>query len=253
MPPLPQMVQAMKLCLSGIDSRIGHIPFSVLEQSQYVLESFFYVDEKYMSYYLSRDIFILDSGAFTFLNSAKTSVNWDAYVAKYVDFINRYDIRFFFEMDIDKIVGLPKVEQYRSFIERETGKRCIPVWHKSRGLAYWHYLCRNYDYVAIGGIAIKDIPQKDHKYFREFTRIAKQWGAKVHGLGCTSADCEKHGFFSVDSSSWGAGGRFGQLHMFNGKRIEIIRPSGKRAKDYLQLDRHNFIEWCAYQRYLDKL
>lgn len=126
----------MKLCLSSIGSRIGHIPFSVLEQSRYVLESFFYIDEKYMGYYLSRDIFILDSGAFTFLNSAKTSVNWDAYVAKYVDFINRYDVRFFFEMDIDKIVGLPKVEQYRSFIERETGKRCIPVWHKSRGLDY---------------------------------------------------------------------------------------------------------------------
>lgn len=223
---------------------------STLNRCRYALESFYYIEERYMDFYKSRDLFILDSGAFTFLSNTKNTVDWDAYVRKYIDFINRHKIDLFFEMDIDKIVGLPKVEEYREIIERATGKRCIPVWHKSRGLDYWERLCREYDYVAIGGIAIKDIPRQHYQYFHEFLRIARKHRTKVHALGFSGRDVANYDFYSVDSSTWNSGARYGQFHYFDGRAIRLMRPEGKRGIASA-LDQHNFLEWCAFQRHLE--
>lgn len=38
----------------------------------------------------------------------KAAVNWDEYVEEYAEFIIKYDIKLFFELDIDAIVGLKK-------------------------------------------------------------------------------------------------------------------------------------------------
>ena len=224
-----------------------------IEKCFYALESFYYIKEWQIPYIHKFRSFLLDSGAFTFISNSKSTVDWKDYVRKYIDFINKYDIDLFFEMDIDAIVGLDKVEKFREIIEKYTGKRCIPVWHKSRGLQYWKDLCMEYDYVAMGGIAIKDIPQRDYKYFSEFIKLANDYHTKVHGLGFTGRTAQNYGFYSVDSTTWKSGRRFGQLHMFNGKRIEIIRPPGKRLINYKKADQHNFEEWIKYQRYLDSI
>ncbi len=59
----------------------------------------------------------------------------------------------FFELDIDRIVGLEKVEEFRRRIESKTGKQSIPVWHSNRGWQYFVNMCKEYNYVSIGGIA----------------------------------------------------------------------------------------------------
>ena len=56
-------------------------------------------------------MFLLDSGAFTFM-SGTNSPDFDQYIIKYIDFINRHDIKYFFELDIDSIVGYEKVKEY---------------------------------------------------------------------------------------------------------------------------------------------
>jgi hypothetical protein len=240
----------MRLFLASFcgDPGLKHI-----EKCLYALESFYYIEKWELPYIHRYKSFLLDSGAFTFLSNSKSAVNWDDYVRRYINFINRHDIQLFFEMDIDKIVGLRKVEEYRSIIEKSTGKRSIPVWHKSRGLQYWKDLCMEYDYVAIGGIAIKDIPQRNYKYFSEFIKIANRYHTKVHGLGFTGRMAPKYGFYSVDSTTWKSGRRFGQIHIFNGRSIEIVRPPGKRLINYKIADQHNFEEWIKYQRYLDHM
>lgn len=77
--------------------------------------------------------FLLDSGAFTFLSGAKKTVDWDSYLTKYAEFIRENGIERFFELDIDSVVGYKNVKNYRSKLERLTGKQAIPVWHKNRG------------------------------------------------------------------------------------------------------------------------
>ena len=47
---------------------------------------------------------------------------WDRYVDAYIDFINTWNVHHFFELDIDRIVGLEKVEEFRRRIESKTGK-----------------------------------------------------------------------------------------------------------------------------------
>ena len=65
-------------------------------------------------------MFLLDSGAFTFMNNSK-SVDFDLYLDKYIDFIIEKNIKYFFELDIDSIVGYKKVLQLRERLER----RCV--------------------------------------------------------------------------------------------------------------------------------
>src|SRR5690606_14097818 len=113
----------------------------------YVLESFFNVKPWVMDYIKNCKMFLLDSGAFSFMTRSNLRPDFDEYLKKYINFINKYNVQYFFELDIDSVVGLKKVEEYREILERETGKKCIPVWHKSRGKQYFIDMCKEYDYV----------------------------------------------------------------------------------------------------------
>ena len=55
---------------------------------KYVLESFYYIREWQLEYLHKWDMFLLDSGAFTFMNSCKGKVDFNDYLEKYIDFIN---------------------------------------------------------------------------------------------------------------------------------------------------------------------
>lgn len=200
--------------------------------------------------------FLLDSGAFTFIRNHKGErVDWDSYVDRYAEFINRNGVELFFELDIDAIVGIKKVEQLRGRLESATGKKSIPVFHKPRGKQYFIDMCDEYDYVAIGGIAKGlDTNPGDEKYFPWFVREAHRRGAKIHGLGFTpQKGLGKYGFDSVDSSSWTAGMRFGSMCYFDGAGIKSIpKPEGKRVGDYRKAAVHCFKEWIKYSDYLER-
>ena len=183
-----------------------------------ILESFYYADEWTEKAIPLLDKFLLDSGAFTFMSSSKTHVDWDVYLNRYIDFINRNNVKQFFELDIDSIVGYEKVKDLRRVLEKGTGKRCIPVWHKSRGLAEWHKMTEEYDYVAIGGIVSREIKPNEYKYFTPMLEIAKKNKCKVHGLGFTNLrGMEKYHFYSVDSTAWTTGNRFGAVYLTAGR------------------------------------
>jgi hypothetical protein len=97
--------------------------------------------------------FMLDSGAFSFLNQTKKNIGGlSTYIDNYISFINNNKIDLFFEMDIDGVIPLKEIETIREKIEGGTYKKCIPVWHKSRGIQYFKDMCDQYNYVAIGGL-----------------------------------------------------------------------------------------------------
>lgn len=242
----------MKVFLAATSSR--EAMSDELLEIPYLLESFYSLqNEKTLKRIIkhNKENFLLDSGAFTFM-SGTGKADFDEYLTKYIDFINKYDIKYFFELDVDSVVGYDKVKEYRKRLEKETGKKCIPVWHKSRGKDEFLKMCDEYDYVAIGGIVTKEITKDQYPFFTWFLNEAHKRGCKVHGLGFTATkELHKYHFDTVDSTNWLSGGRFGQLHTFNGRYIESKSYKNKRAV-YKAIDSHNLKEWVKFQRYAEK-
>lgn len=226
-----------------------------LYRPMYVLESFYYVKPWQTVEMQNWKSFLLDSGAFTFMQQAQRNgidINWNQYMQNYIDFIKTNKIQKYFELDIDSIVGYEAVKQMRHQLEIQTGHQCIPVWHRSRGLDEFKRLCQEYSYIAIGGFAIKTIMPREYPFVRKLIRLAARYDTKVHGLGFTPQNVLDYGFYSVDSSSWVAGGRYGGVYYFDGRRIRRVpTPKGKRSVDSKVRDEYSLQEWIKYQRYLD--
>lgn len=196
--------------------------------------------------------FMLDSGAFTFMNSGGTE-HWESYIERYADFITQNKIEKFFELDIDSIVGYDKVKEYRYRLERLTGRASIPVWHISRGWGEFVRMCEEYSYVAIGGIVTREILPRQYKYFPKFIKEAHKHKAQIHGLGFTNMEfLGRYHFDSVDSTAWTSGSRYANVYVFRDGRIrEISVRQGMRLSDYKSLDMLNFLEWVKFQKYAE--
>ncbi len=222
-----------------------------------ILESFYYLrkNEEFMALAKHFGSFLLDSGAFTFMTGAhKGAINWDEYVEDYARFINKHDIKLFFELDIDSVVGLQEVERLREKLEAMTGKKPIPVWHKNRGKEYFIQMCENYPYVALGGIVTKEIPrQKYEKGFPWFIKTAHLHHCKIHGLGYTTIlNLPKYHFDSVDSTAWLYGNRGGYLYKFNPQKgvMEQLHADNSRLKSR-EGAVNNFREWVKLCKYAE--
>jgi hypothetical protein len=218
----------------------------------YRLESYHYLKDevKVIDKYNS---FLLDSGAFTFMTSNKgKNVNWEQYVINYGNFVKQHNIKYYFELDIDPIVGLKEVERLRDILEKTVERKCIPVWHKSRGLQYWNDMCKNYEYIAIGGIVTQEIKRTEYNIFYTLLKIAKENYCKVHGLGFTNLKgLEKYKFYSVDSTSWLSGNKFGSVYWFDGKTMQKKnKQEGQRVKTH-EVAMHNFKEWVKFSKYAE--
>ena len=141
----------MIIYLAGIEtynSYFGQVPDDV-----YILCTYYhYHGKKKIPDFAFHDGHILDSGAFsTFKDISKAKTfDWDSYVKRYIEFIKRTKQKLFFELDIDSVVGLQKVEYYRDMIADAVGIAPIPVWHSNRKWDYFEMMCENFPIVAIG-------------------------------------------------------------------------------------------------------
>lgn len=244
----------MKIFLAGT----GGLPF---------LEEKFYDFNRLASYeYLKKDAreklvlnnyndFILDSGIFSFLNGKNAkNVDWEKYMFEYAEFVKKYEIKNYVEIDIDKMVGLAEVEKLREKLNKKVGWKCIPVWHMNRGYDKWLEICRDYDYVCFGAFLTDGLEKSKFHMIQQFLEDAKKENCKVHGLGFTNFEwLKKLKFYSVDSSSWTVGNRFGSICQFQRDRIKAItRPEGTKIKDHHKLGWHNFNEWVKFSKWAEK-
>lgn len=251
----------MKIYLAAIESCINSVVAKHPTPIPYALATFYRVNKKCYELYKSghiRDL-MLDSGAFTFISqgTVPTKSQTDEYVNRYISDIKKHRIKHYFELDIDKLVGIAPVERYREQMIRETGIEPIVVWHRERGLEYFVQMCKDYDYVAIGSPAWKE-DRGIIKKFPWFIKTAHKFGAQIHGLGFTNKKClEVYDFDSVDSSSWNAysiygGGKYYQFtrnelvtKTYNGGNMRICRGKGNDLKYFC------FAEWVKYSKYMD--
>lgn len=157
------------------------------------------------------DEVLIDSGAHSFQYGKQ--VDWDVYTEEYTQFIKEVDcpkIVGYFEMDVDNIIGLPKVLQLRKKLERVSDK-IIPVWHNNRGIDGYHKMCEEYagKIVSITGFRNKEILDKQ---YLQFLKVAWKNHCRVHCLGMTRKDVLNHVPFDyTDSSSWLQMSVYGQV------------------------------------------
>lgn len=247
----------MIIYLAGVTQLITTLqkvnPYFIEETKPFVLESYYYVSKnistfkKYQPYFRE---FLLDSGAFTFMQNSTVRVDWIEYAKRYADFINKNNIEKYIELDLDYIIGVDKAFQLRQLLEAETGKKSVPVWHRCRGKEAFLEMCDDYDYVALGGI-VGQRWRGVEQYMPWFINEAHNRGAKIHGLGFTKQQLlTDYHFDSVDSTSWTTGNRFGYVWEFTGRRVhKINKPSNSMISNYQQLMMHNYMAWYKYQQW----
>ncbi len=203
---------------------------------------------------VSNENFLLDSGAFSYMNGAKVTLEqMDRYVDRYAEYIVSRGIRQFIEIDVDNIFGLKQVERWRKKLETAAGRQCIPVWHKGRGVEYWKQMCRQYRYVAVGGLVFH-VRREEYGLIQKLVEYAYNRGVKVHGLGFTKTrELQKYRFYSVDSASWTVGAALGQQRYIFRDGMMKVRRIHKEGKK-VQLDKliaHNMVEWVKFQKYMN--
>ena len=251
----------MKIYLAGVECKLTNqrIIERIYSKSGEisVLGSFFGIRQRGLKRYAylmpNFKDFMLDSGAFSFMNSNSVKEDWRDYIEQYASFINENRVEKFFELDIDSLVGYEKVKEYRMLLERKVNRQSIPVWHRTRGAEEFFRLCEEYRYISIGGIAIKHISSSEYKYFPYLINEAHKRGCKIHALGFTDlGKLKKYHFDSVDSSSWSSGSRYGTTYRFKDGRMESKkRKKSRRVLDWRGLDEFNFGEWVKFQKYAE--
>ena len=248
----------MKVCLAGTYSREKHPEIvEAFWRSPFILESFFYIKKWQTELLQSRELFLLDSGAFSFINTGKR-VDWEAFVDRYAGFVREHQVKHYFELDIDQIIGVNPTRRLREKLESKVGWQSIPVWHNIRGRQQLVQMCKDYEYAStsLSGFTNTSRWFRKHKYrpLTEMLRIAKEHGCKIHGLGFTNTPM-LHKFsslYSVDSTSWLSGSRFGNRHLFQGGLIKQQPPKqNKKGKGLAICDLHNVQQWLKFQAYAE--
>ena len=214
----------MIIYLAGTNTLKKHP--NIIKKSSYFLESFYSIKPWQLEYLLNAKDFLLDSGAFTFMASKK-QIDFIKYVDDYAEFVNRYKIKKFFELDIESVVGWSEYTKLNDRLKCQTHTLPIPVFHKERGKDWFLGAVKEYPYVAFGGIAIdrKTMKRKELDAIPWFIKEAHKQGCKIHGLGFTSTSLfDKIRFDTIDSTTWSMGGANGESMFYDKRPNASILP-----------------------------
>tara|TARA_R110000822_G_scaffold216221_1_gene350968 strand:+ start:622 stop:1566 length:945 start_codon:yes stop_codon:yes gene_type:complete len=94
----------------------------------------------------------------------------------------------------------------------------LPVWHVRSDRKAFSELCEEYRYVALGGM-VGTPWRRLMPTLIWAMQESQKYSTVLHGLGLTSNEPLKQlPFYSVDSSSWGSGFRYGNVRIYDGRR-----------------------------------
>lgn len=168
------------------------------------------LEKKFAPHY--PEIFI-DSGGFSAMTQG-VQINF----AEYCAFVKRFKHRITTYANLDTIGNAETtwVNQQRM---HDAGLNPIPVFHTDEPFEYLERYADRYPYIALGGM----VP-----YMRQWKtimpwiircfKVAKDKSV-FHGFGCTTWNIiSRVPWYSVDSSSWAASFRFGNISLFDPKK-----------------------------------
>lgn len=160
---------------------------------------------------------ILDSGAYSMETGGNAKVNLEAYSFWLKNYIEDYpQIKMY--VNLDDLSDPQKSIENLKYLESK-GLKPIPVYHYGEPENILEWMCENYSYVGIGGIAVGVMPIPKLTSFWEKDVYEKYPETKFHIFGVgTIEPFFKHQPYSVDSTSWNVGAVYGDIMGYeNGK------------------------------------
>lgn len=176
----------------------------------------------------------IDSGAFSVF-TGKEEVDINEYIK---DLIN-WNCEVYAGLDV---IGDEKQTKSNCDIMKKAGLDPIPTFHFGEDYSFLEDYCKNYDYIALGGVAqLRTYPRVSAWLDNCFSVIKNYWPKKVHGFAITGERyMKRYPFYSADSTSWLAGAKFNQVAGV--KDSSMYRPlhyterNLKNIKHFLKLE-----------------
>lgn len=166
------------------------------------------------------EIFI-DSGAFTAFSSGQP-----IRVLEYAEYLKRWGNRSEVYANLDVIGSIDQTVRNQRILE-DQGLHPLPVFHWGEDYSVLERLCDEYKYVACSG-AVSVFGQKAHRnerarHFAKVFEITNKYKTLVHGFGVTDFGMlESLPWYSVDSSSWARGRKYGSFVMFDPRTHKVF-------------------------------
>jgi len=245
----------IKLCFAGAESkkvRDGLHRIGV----QHILVSYFYLQKwlektpyQEVAEDLGRfDFVFLDSGGFTFLDALRQGkkLKYDIreYADKYYEELPKYGSLFSgcAEVDVEELGDDYMTAKKLAMLEQNVP--IVPVIQGYKLSTYESYgWFEDYPYIAVGSALLGN--PKFIQYMSQLYQKCDEKGVILHGFGATSANTIlRSRFYSVDSTSWTGGSRYGTTMLFQNGRIRHYDNKHKEVrKRYKNRFEENGIIW----------
>ena len=166
---------------------------------------------------------LVDSGAFTAFGQGETIE-----LSAYAEFLEERAEGIETAVTLDVIGDWRGTARNYDLLRERMGDRVniMPVWHSGSPESELRRLCREHDYIGVGGVTT--MASQVDKFMRHMVhahRIAAETGTKLHGLGVTGARAMLDlPWWTVDSSSWLGSVRYGNATLTN-PRGRFVRAS----------------------------
>ncbi|MBO2461592.1 hypothetical protein [Actinomadura violacea] len=196
-----------------------------------VLVSFYYashIDLSALADYDGPVELFVDSGAYS-----AESVGATVRLADYASWLHEWRTLITTAANLD-VIGDHAASARNCEKLEAAGCKVLPVFHTGSPWAELERLCAAYGYVGVGGMASAATNNQRllMQWLIKCHRIARDNDAGLHGFGMTTPDVlARLPFYSVDSTTWKAGIRYGNLQMWDGRRARFVTiPFGDHGK-----------------------
>lgn len=167
-----------------------------------------------------------DSGAYSAWSQG-AEIN----ISDYADWINVNKKYLGVYCNLDVVDNAEETEANQTILENQ-GLSPLPVWHIRSAKKVFEGLCEKYNYIAIGGMVGTPWKKLMPSLIWAFKHSIEK-NVVLHGLGLTAIfPVHNTPFFSVDSSSFGAGFRFGRCPVWDieqNKRVGVDLGNKKQV------------------------
>lgn len=190
------------------------------------------------------DVFA-DSGAYSAMTQGKPMD-----INDYADWIKRWSHIFTTYSNLDVIMDADATWKNQKYMEQVCGLRPLPVFHVLEDFSWLDRYLDEYSYIALGVAGMQQRTGLMPWLIKCFRRAGDK--AVFHGFGLTGWKVMANlPWYSVDSTSWSQGFRFGRVPIFNRRAGKFIKlklgdtPSWQRYGDIvndLGFDWHDFAD-----------
>lgn len=204
---------------------------------------------KQLKKYSDMHLFI-DSGAYTYMSDPKymdfTEEQWEEQIKSYLNWAEKHKDSIFgmAELDLQNLLGYDTIDRWRKkYFEPFMLRTGIPVCfvYHDEGKDIWEKMCQRYPYVGFSAVSDED-KVFDLSEFKEMLKIAEKYNSLVHGFGMTRTSLlPELPYYTVDSTSWKSGFRYGQLAVWNGKKVQMFKKEDWETKAFKYLDSYKDI------------